>query len=94
LAHGLHAVHGILVLSDLLVKGGLESVATSGHGFCTHSNTNVNAAHADLVGNVLYGFKTRGAESIYRGCSGGDWETGAEHSGTDFISGFAIADLV
>jgi hypothetical protein len=71
----------------------LETVTANGHHFCTHGNTDVDVAGCNLVGNILCGLETRGAETIDGGGCGSVRETGSESCGTEFVGGFAIGDL-
>lgn len=71
----------------------LETVAANGHHFCAHGNTDVDAAGCNLVGNILCGLETRGAETIDGGGGGSVGETGSESCGTELVGGFAIGDL-
>ncbi len=93
LAHGLHAVSGLLVLEDLGVEGLLETVAANGHHLCAHGNTDIDIARCNLIRNVLCSLQSGGAESIYGGGGGCIWEAGSKSCRADFICGFAIGDL-
>lgn len=65
LAHGLHAVDCVLgAVEDLFVEG-LRGTGGGGHGFGADGDAAVDAAEADLVGDVLGGFEARGAEAIH-----------------------------
>jgi hypothetical protein len=75
------------------VEGLLEAVAADGHQFCTHSNSNLDAARGNLVRDVLCSLETRGAESVYRGGGGGVWEASCEGSSSELVRSFAIGDL-
>ena len=46
------------------MEGFLEAVATFRHGFGANGNTAFDTAATDLVGDVLDGFQTGGAEAV------------------------------
>lgn len=64
LAHGLHAVGGVLGFQDVLVERVGEAVAAGGHDFGADGDAAFDVAEADLVGDVLGGFEAGGAEAV------------------------------
>lgn len=75
------------------MEGLVESVTTLGHGFGTDSDTDVNRAFGNLVGDVLHGFEARGTESVDAVGTGGMGEASSEHGSSDDVGGFAIGNL-
>lgn len=90
LAHGLHAVLRLLVLEHLIDERPFEPVAACCHALSTHGETDLDAADGDLVGNVLYGLESRGAEAVQRRAGCGVGETSGEHGGADIVGSFGI----
>ena len=83
LPHRLHAVCRFLGFQDGFVEGLSEAVAACGHKFCADGEAAFDAAGRDLVGDVLHGFETRGAEAVYGGGGSGVGEAGREGGGAD-----------
>jgi len=70
-----------------------EAVAARGHQLCTDGKTAFDAAHADLIGDILHCLQARRAKTIdgARGRSVG--ETGGERGSADVVGGFRFGDL-
>jgi hypothetical protein len=64
LAHGLQTVGGFLVLQDLFVEGLGPAVAARAHGFGAHGHANIDRPESDLIGDVVDGFQSGGAETV------------------------------
>ena len=71
----------------------LETVAAFRHGFGTNGNTAFDATATDLIGNILHGFQTGGAEAVDRGCGAGGGESGGEGGSTGDVGGFTVGYL-
>jgi len=65
-----------------------------GHAFAADGEADVNAAEVDLVGDVLHGFETGGAEAVYGGGGGGVGEACGQGGGTDVVGGTGVVDLL
>lgn len=91
LTHGLKAVLGLA--SHELGHERAHGLGGSRHGLGTHGKTNVDAAHVDLVGNVLDGLEARRAEAVDGGGGGGVGEAGGERGRTDVVGGTGVVDL-
>ena len=72
----------------------VEAVGGLRHDFSANSNSDVDGALGDGIGDVLSGLEARGAEAIYRGSTGGVGDAGGEGGSSDNGSSFAIVDLV
>ena len=93
LTHGLHAIRSLLVLQHLVVERLGDAIAASRHELCTHGNTDIDRAQGDLVGDVLHGLQTRGAEAIDRGATGRVRDPSSQGGGADQVGGLAIVDV-
>ena len=71
-----------------------EAVATLRHRFSANCNTNIDAAIADLVGDVLDSFEPGRAEAIYGGSTGCGGVPSCERGGAGDVGGFSVGDLV
>jgi hypothetical protein len=63
------------------------------HALAAQGNTNFNAAHGDLVGNILHSLQARGAESVDAASACGMGESSGKRGGADFVCSFGVADL-
>lgn len=93
LSHGLQAVLGFLTLQDLGVEGFGAAVAGVGHGLGADRDADVDASHADLVGDVLHGLQSRGAEAVDGGAGCGVGEACGQRCGADDVSCSRMTDL-
>lgn len=96
LNHGLHAVGRFLVGHQGIREGlfGATTIAVVvGHALTTQSETDINAAIGDLVGNILHGFETAGTESVDAAGTGGVRDSGGKRGGSNLVGCFDIADL-
>lgn len=94
-AHGLHAVGGLLALSNnVLVEGLVEAVAADGHGLSAHGNSHGDRAGGDGVCNVGRGLETGGAEAVDGRGTGRIGEAGGEGGSAGLVGSLGIGDLV
>jgi hypothetical protein len=82
-----------LGLEYLLMEGFLEAITAFRHGLGADCEADLNATITDLVGDVLNGFETGGAEAVDGRGGGGVGEAGCEGCGADEVGGLAVADL-
>lgn len=75
------------------MEGPLKTITALRHYFCTDSDTDVDAAGRNLVGDILGGFEAGGAEAVDGGCGGGVGEAGCKGSGSNKVGGSAFGDL-
>ncbi len=76
------------------MEGFIEAVATFRHGFGANGNTTFDATATDLVGDILHGFQTGGAEAIDRGCGAGGGKAGSKGCSAGNVGGFTVGYLL
>lgn len=75
------------------MEGLLESVASFTHGLSANGDTDLDAAFGDLIGDVLCGLQSGGAEAVDGGSTRSVRDAGCKRGGADNVGGFAVADL-
>lgn len=81
------------MLVDTLGHFGGTAVGVGAHAFGAYGNTDIDGAGEDLVGDVLDGEETGGAEAVGYGGGGGHWETGGQDGGAGDVGG-ALGETV
>ena len=75
------------------MEGFLEAITAFRHGLGADCEADLNATITDLVGDVLNGFETGGAEAIDGRRGGGAWEAGSQARGANVVGSFGVGDL-
>jgi len=94
LSHRLQAILGFLAFHDGRVEGsGATPLFGLAHRLGANRDTDIDASHADLVGDVLHGLQSGRAEAVDGGGGGGVGEASGQRCGADHVGCSRMTDL-